>query len=113
MEASSGWSNVQRIADEALWNTAAARPVASRVAIRVARIIVVAALAFQDRMLNLHAMGLVYASLLSLVPLLAVTFSVLKAFGAQYRLEPLLARMLEPLGPQAGDVTQWVVDFVS
>ncbi len=73
----------------------------------------VAAVSFQDRMLNLHAMGLVYATLLSLVPLLAVSFSVLKAFGAQYRLEPLLARMLEPLGPQAGDVTQRVVDFVS
>jgi Predicted membrane protein len=38
---------------------------------------------------------------------------VLKAFGAQYRLQPLLTRLLEPLGPQAADVTQRVVDFVS
>jgi len=34
-------------------------------------VLVVAVLAFQDRMLNLHAMGLVYATLLSLVPLLS------------------------------------------
>ncbi|WP_439099442.1 hypothetical protein [Ectothiorhodospira mobilis] len=32
--------------------------------------------------LNLHAMSLVYTSLLSMVPLLALAFSVLKAFGA-------------------------------
>ena len=62
--------------------------------------LVVATLAFQDRMLNLHAMGLVYATLLSLVPFLAVAVSVLKAFDAQYRLQPLLTRLLEPLGPQ-------------
>ena len=32
--------------------------------------------------INLHAMGLVYATLLSLIPLLVVAFAVLKMFGA-------------------------------
>ena len=32
--------------------------------------------------INLYAMGLVYATLLSLVPLIAFAFAVLKAFGA-------------------------------
>ncbi|HMB36901.1 MAG TPA: hypothetical protein VKV41_22840, partial [Methylomirabilota bacterium] len=65
MEASRGWSSIRRRADEALWNDQPGRPFASRIAIRLARVLVVAVLAFQDRMLNLHAMGLVYATLLS------------------------------------------------
>ena len=48
--------------------------------------------------LSLHAMSLVYTTLLSLVPLLAVSFSVLKAFGVHNQIEPLLQAILEPLG---------------
>src|SRR5690348_7593755 len=40
--------------------------------------------------INLHAMGLVYATLLSLVPLIAFAFAVLKAFGAHRELEPVI-----------------------
>ena len=50
--------------------------------------------------LNLRAMSLVYTTLLSIVPLLAVSFSVLKGFGFHQRLESyLFSIMLEPLGP--------------
>jgi membrane protein len=84
-----------------------------RGAFGILRVAIAAGRAFQDRQLNLHAVGLVYATLLSVVPLLAVTVSVLKAFGVHYRLEPMLARMLEPLGPQASEVSLRVVEFVS
>ncbi len=62
--------------------------------------------------LTLRAMGLVYTTLLSLVPLLAVSFSVLKAFGVHARLEILLYYFLEPLGPQGTDIAIKVIEFV-
>ncbi len=40
--------------------------------------------------LTLHAMSLVYTTLLSIVPLLALSFSVLKALGVHQRMEPFL-----------------------
>ena len=62
--------------------------------------------------LNLRAMGLVYSTLLSLVPLLAVSFSVLKAFGVHNQLQPLLYSFLEPLGEKGKEIAEKVVGFV-
>src|SRR5262245_20656354 len=68
---------------------------------------------FQDDLLNLQAMSLTYTTLLSFVPFLAVAFSVLKAFGVQNEVEPVLTRMLAPLGPEGSALTQRVVAFVN
>jgi membrane protein len=62
--------------------------------------------------LNLRAMSLVYTTLLSIVPLLAVSFSVLKSFGAHNVAEPMLNRFLAPLGPQGTEITRMVIGFV-
>lgn len=61
---------------------------------------------------SLRAMGLVYTTLLSLVPLLAVSFSVLKGFGAHNQLEPMLASLLEPLGEKGIQISQQIISFV-
>ncbi len=63
---------------------------------------------------SLRAMGLVYTTLLSIVPLLAVSFSVLKGFGAHNnnQLEQLLTSLLEPLGENGEQVTQQILSFV-
>ena len=65
-----------------------------------------------SNVLNLQAMGLTYSTLLSLVPFLAVMFSVLKAFGVQNVLEPFLAQLLQPLGNAASEVTSRIINFV-
>jgi len=62
--------------------------------------------------LNLYAMSLVYTTLLSIVPVLAVSFSVLKAFGVHNQLEPTLLTFLAPLGAKGIEITQQVITFV-
>lgn len=63
--------------------------------------------------LNLRAMSLVYTTLLATVPLLAVSFSVLKGFGYHERLESyLFGIMLEPLGPSGVEVAETIMGFV-
>jgi membrane protein len=62
--------------------------------------------------LNLRAMSLVYTTLLSIVPLLAVSFSVLKGFGVHNKIEPTLQEYLEPLGPKGAEITSRIIGFV-
>lgn len=62
--------------------------------------------------LNLRAMSLVYTTLLSVVPLIAVSFSALKAFGVDKYIEPRLYGLMEPLGPKGVEYTDRVMDLV-
>jgi membrane protein len=62
--------------------------------------------------LNLRAMSLVYTTLLSLVPLLAISFSVLKGFGVHNQIEPALLNFLEPLGEKRIEITSNIIGFV-
>ena len=62
--------------------------------------------------ITLRAMSLVFTTLLSLVPLIAVSFSVLKGFGVHNRIEPVLIRFLAPLGERADEITARIVGFV-
>ncbi len=62
--------------------------------------------------LTLRAMSLVYTTLLSVVPLIAFSFSVLKGLGKHKDLEPLLFNFLEPLGRQGREITEQVIGLV-
>ncbi|MCF6234891.1 MAG: YihY family inner membrane protein [Gammaproteobacteria bacterium] len=65
-----------------------------------------------DGQLNFRAMSLVYTTLLSLVPLLAVSFSVLKGFGVHNQIEPALLNLLAPLGDKGLEITDKIIEFV-
>jgi len=66
-----------------------------------------------ERELTLRAMSLVYTTLLSIVPLLAFSFSILKAFGVvDSQLEPLLNKFLIPLGEKGFEITHKILEFV-
>ena len=65
-----------------------------------------------DGQISMRAMSLVYTTLLSLVPLLALAFSLLKGLGAHNNLEPMLLQFLAPLGPQGVDLTRNIIAFV-
>ena len=62
---------------------------------------------FFQNLSQLQAMALAFKTLLSLAPLLAVVFSILKGFGVHNRLEPVLAEALAPLG-SVGLVTLFI-----
>lgn len=63
--------------------------------------------------LTLRAMSLSFTTLLSLVPLLALSFSVLKGFGVHNSMEPMLLKYLAPLGDKGIELTDKIIDFVS
>ncbi len=83
-----------------------------RLLIRSLRLVYVMLREFMGGQLNLRAMSLVYTTLLSMVPLLAVSFSVLKGFGVHNQIEPILFNFLEPLGPKGIEVGEQIIGFV-
>jgi len=62
--------------------------------------------------LTMRAMSLVYTTLLSVVPLLAFSFALLKGFGVFEQLEPFLADLLSPLGEQGEEITAQILGLV-
>lgn len=67
---------------------------------------------FASGEITLRAMGLVYTTLLAMVPLLAFVFAVLKAMGVQENLEPLLFGFLSPLGEKGEMLSGRIINFV-
>lgn len=80
--------------------------------VRAVRLVQAVTVDLRDGQLTLRAMSLVYTTLLSLVPLLAFAFSVLKGLGVHNQLQPALVGVLAPLGDKAADVAAQITAFV-
>lgn len=77
-----------------------------------AKLIVAVARDLAEGQLTLRAMSLVYTTLLSLVPLLAISFSILKGFGVHNQIEPFLLNFLAPMGEEGVRITNQIIGFV-
>jgi membrane protein len=67
---------------------------------------------FFSGQLTMRAMSLVYTTLLSIVPLLAFSFSVLKGFGIHEQIQDQMYLFLEPLGARGEEITDKVMSLV-
>jgi membrane protein len=64
-----------------------------------------------DGELTLRATGLVYATLLALIPLMALSFAVLKAFGAHRDMEPFLREFFRPVGEAGPQIVHRLMEL--
>ena len=99
--------------DEVVWRKPTeGLPRAKAWLLRLTRLLIVLVRDLAQGQLTLRAMGLVYTTLLSLVPLLALSFSVLKAFGVYNQIRPMLLTFLEPLGEKGVEITERIIQFI-
>ena len=99
--------------DRAIWQLPTeSLPPAKRRWVRFARVLYVLGRDLASGQLTLRSMSLVYTTILSLVPLLALSFSVLKAFGVYNQLEPVLANFLAPLVERGEELTRRIMGFI-
>ncbi len=104
---------IEAVIARAIWDVDLGRLPTWRVHLtRAARVLHAVLNDLGDGQLTLRAMRLVYTTLLSLVPLLALSFSVLKGFGVHNQIEPLLANLLAPLGERGPELTATIIGFV-
>ncbi len=101
----------------ATWNTVWAANLATLSAahagvLRTLRIAHMVVRELGEGQLTVRAASLVYTTLLSLVPVLAVTFAMLKTFGVHQDFKPRLMDVLEPFGDRAEEVGAQLIEFV-
>lgn len=100
--------------DHRIWDKdLAAEPYLRRFVLKTIRIIYATLRDLRQGQLSLRAMSLVYTTVISLVPLLALSFSVLKGFGAHNQLEPWLNNLLTPLGEKSHEISAKIIQFVN
>jgi len=104
--------SLQQRIENRLWRERADLSRVQQMALNILRLSYVSIGDLLGGRLSLRAMSLVYTTLLSIVPLLALSFSVLKAMGAHNEIEPFLFQFLAPLGEQGIGIGQNIIGFI-
>ncbi|MBV8497473.1 MAG: hypothetical protein JO361_11880, partial [Gammaproteobacteria bacterium] len=106
------WARIWGFLDWCFFGPASARPGPAAAVLRVLRYPYAVVRDLTRGEINLRAMGLVYTSLLSLIPLLAFTLAILRLFGGHRALEPIVYEFFRPVGDAAAtELTARVVQF--
>ena len=108
------WQRIWGFFDWCFFGSASQRPGPAGGALRLLRYPYAVIRDLSRGEINLRAMGLVYTTLLSLIPLLAFSFAILKFFGGHRDLVPIVYEFFRPVGePAATDLTTKVVQFAN
>jgi len=108
------WTRIWALLDRCFFGGASARPGALGATLRVLRYPYAVVRDLSRGEINLRAMGLVYTTLLSLIPLLAFSFAILKVFGGHRDLQPIVYEFFRPVGnAAAAELTSHVMQFAN
>lgn len=102
------WTNAGPTAPQSAW-----RRYLLNTVMRSLRIVYAVIRDLAEGHLSLRAMSLVYYTVIAFVPLLALTFAVIKGLGVHNAMEPMLLGVLEPfMGEYSAEITGNLVSFV-
>jgi membrane protein len=108
------WTRIWAFLDRCFFGAASARPGVLGATLRVLSYPYAVIRDLSRGEINLRAMGLVYTTLLSLIPLLAFSFAILKFFGGHRDLQPIVYEFFRPVGPAAAtELTNRVMQFAN
>lgn len=108
------WLRIWAFLDLCFFGPASARAGPLGAALRVLRYPYAVVRDLSRGEINLRAMGLVYTTLLSLIPLLAFSFAILKLFGGHRDFQPIVYEFFRPVGGAAAtELTNRVMQFAS
>jgi membrane protein len=108
------WVRIWAFLDRCFFGAASARPGALGATLRLLRYPYAVLRDLSRGEINLRAMGLVYTTLLSLIPLLAFSFAILKIFGGHRDLQPIVYEFFRPVGDAAAtELTSRVMQFAN
>ena len=106
------WVRIWAFLDWCFFGPASGRPGVLGAALRLLRYPYAVVRDLARGEINLRAMGLVYTTLLSLIPLLAFSLSILRIFGGHRDIEPIVYEFFRPVGGAAAtELTGRVVQF--